>query len=141
MRQERNANEKFAALENASAKRTEDMQKQRTENAINRHKQFVANAMEDVALKERLRQEDLKQDCRASTIMMNNAKRLISEEEEKRARDRATMKAYQDRIYQENIDNIRRRQENKLNSHEEDRYVFLCWRLLCIVNLSYPLCE
>lgn len=52
---------------------------------------------------------------------------VTAEEEEKRARDRAAMKAYQDRIYQENIDNIRRRQENKLNSHEEDRYVSRCF--------------
>lgn len=64
-----------------------------------------------------------------------------AEEEEKRARDRATMKAYQDRIYQENIDNIRRRQENKLNSHEEDRYVFSLLAVVAYCQFYPILCE
>lgn len=46
-----------------------------------------------------------------------------AEEEEKRARERERMKAYQDRIYQENLDDIERKARNKLQSFAEDKYV------------------
>lgn len=49
-----------------------------------------------------------------------------AEEEEKRARERERMKAYQDRIYQENLDDIERKARNKLQSFAEDKYVLIC---------------
>lgn len=121
--QEHLSNESFASLEHDKAQKMADMQSKRMQDARNRHEQFVRNAMEDIALKETLKQSELKADLRASTIMVNNAKKYLAEEEEKRARERMRMKEYQDKIYQENLDNIRRRQENKQNSHSEDRRI------------------
>lgn len=59
------------------SKRSDDIQRQRHEDAIRRHKQFVQNAYEDVALKEALRARALREDLTASTIMINDAKKSI----------------------------------------------------------------
>jgi hypothetical protein len=108
---------------NDATARWANLQKQREEAAKARQLSFVQHALEDIATKEKLRQEALTTDLRASTIMVNQAKKWIAEEEEQKSRNRSLMKEYQDKIYQENLDNIRRRQENKHNSHAEDRYV------------------
>jgi hypothetical protein len=108
---------------NDATARWANLQQQREEAAKDRQQTFVKHALEDIAVKEKLRQEALATDLRASTIMVNQAKQWIAEEEEKKARNRSLMKEYQDKIYQENLDNIRRRQENKHNSHAEDKRI------------------
>ncbi len=75
--QEHLSNESFASLESDKAQKMADMQNKRTQDARNRHEQFVRNAMEDIALKESLKQSELKADLRASTIMVNNAKKYL----------------------------------------------------------------
>jgi len=113
----------FAQLEDATSKRSDEMQRKRTEDAINRHKQFVQNAIEDVALKQAMRQAQLKEELRASAIMINNAKRLLAEEEEKKNRDRDLMRKYQATIYEENLRNTERKAQIKLLTQAEDRRI------------------
>jgi hypothetical protein len=97
------------------------LQKQRDEAAILRHKQFIDHAIEDIHYKEEKREEYLKEELKASTIMINQAKKLLQLDEEKKQQQRAFMKHYQDTIYQENLDNIERKQRHKLGSFAEDK--------------------
>ena len=53
------------------------MQKHRTEDAIRRHKQFIANAVEDMGIKRKQKEKDMLDDIFASTVMINKAKELI----------------------------------------------------------------
>jgi hypothetical protein len=53
--------------------------------------------------------------------MVNNAKKLIAEEEQKRRRDKEYQKKYQDTVYQENLNNIERKQKAKMDNFAEDR--------------------
>ena len=41
------------------AKRTEDMQKKRVQDARNAHKQFINNALEDIHLRKQIREKEL----------------------------------------------------------------------------------
>ena len=59
------------------AKRTEDLQKSREQQAIDRHKQFVDNALEDIALKRAQHEHAMREDLTASTVMINHAKQMI----------------------------------------------------------------
>lgn len=105
------------------AKRTEDLQKSREQEAINRHKQFVANALEDVAIKRKNHEEFLRQELTASTIMVNNAKKLMALDELKKDKVRDAAKHYQEQMYQENLDNIARKQKQKQDSFDEDKRI------------------
>jgi len=100
------------------------MQKKRDADAIARHKQFIANAIEDIGIKHNQHEYYLKDELTASTVMVNNAKKLIQQDEMKKSKDKEQLKYFQDIIYQENIDNITRKQKAKLDSFVEDKYVF-----------------
>lgn len=63
---------------------------------------------------------------------LNSTLPWAAEEEDKRARERARMKAYQDRIYQENLDDIARKTQNKLQSFAEDKYVSYVCVCVCV---------
>lgn len=67
----------FAALEDATAKRTEEMQKGRVQDAIRRQKQFIQHALDDIATKHAKHELFLKEELTASTIMVNNAKKMM----------------------------------------------------------------
>lgn len=69
----------FAKLEDSTAKRTEDLQRSRVEDAIRRHKQFISNALEDIHIKKLRKEQEMYEDCMASTVMINKAKQLIGE--------------------------------------------------------------
>jgi hypothetical protein len=47
--------------------------------AIERHAEFVRNALEDIALKREKHEKALREELTASTVMVNNARRLIGE--------------------------------------------------------------
>lgn len=70
-------NNLFAKLEDSTAKRTEDLQKSRVEDAIRRHKQFISNALEDIHIKKQRKEQEMYEDCMASSVMINKAKQLI----------------------------------------------------------------
>mmetsp|Transcript_2371 Transcript_2371/g.3728 ORF Transcript_2371/g.3728 Transcript_2371/m.3728 type:complete len:557 (-) Transcript_2371:102-1772(-) len=118
-----NADTVFAALEDATAKRTEDMQRKRTEDAINRHKQFISNAVEDMEVKRKQKEKNMMDDLLASTIMINNAKKAIADEEQRKVDEKDYHRAYQERLFQENLDNIERKARLKAKSHDEDRRI------------------
>eukprot|EP01034_Spumella_vulgaris_P026649 gene26649-33258_t len=117
------ANTVFAALEDATAKRQEDMQKKRTEDAINRHKKFISNAVEDIATKKERREREMLEEITASAIMINKAKQLIALDEQKKADEKAFHKARQEALFQENVVNLERKQRERLKQFSEDKRI------------------
>jgi hypothetical protein len=111
----------FAALEGKTAQRMADLQKSRTEGAINRHKQFISNALEDTETKRVKKAKELMLDITASTIMINNAKKAIAAKEQKKVDEREYHKKYAEVLFQENVVNIERKANLKKNDHAEDK--------------------
>ncbi len=105
------------------AKRTEDLQRSREQAAINNHKRFIANALEDIAIKRKNHEEFLRQELTASTVMVSNAKKLMALDALKKDKERENAKQYQEQMYQENLYNIERKQKMKLDSFSEDKRI------------------
>eukprot|EP01031_Cornospumella_fuschlensis_P040270 gene40270-49069_t len=115
--------DQFALIEGAHAKGYEDLEKNRQADAVRRHKEFIQNALEDIQVKHTRKMQDLTEELTASAIMIRKARDAVHDEEERQRKHRDFMKAYQDKIYQENLDDLRRKQENKLKSQEEDKRI------------------
>eukprot|EP01039_Chlorochromonas_danica_P001408 gene1406-1531_t len=121
--EERVDHERFAQLEHLYAKKYEDLEKNRNEEAIQRHRQFIQHAMEDMASKHEQRQKELTEELTASAIMISHAKQMMQAEEAKRQADRDYQRRYQETIYEENVVNLRRRELEKAKAQEEDRRI------------------
>lgn len=115
--------DQFALIEGAHAKGYEDLEKNRQADAVRRHKEFIHNALFDMQVKHDRKMKDLTEELTASAIMINKAKDAVKDEEEKQRRQREFMKDYQDKIYQENLDDMQRKLENKLKTQDEDKCV------------------
>uniref|UniRef100_A0A7S3GV59 Trichohyalin-plectin-homology domain-containing protein n=1 Tax=Spumella elongata TaxID=89044 RepID=A0A7S3GV59_9STRA len=113
----------FAALEDARSKRQEDMQKGRVEDAIRRHKQFIANAVEDMGIKRKQKEKDMLDDIFASTVMINKAKELIAAEERKKQEDKEYHKHYQEVLFKENQENLARKAEERARAFAEEKRI------------------
>mmetsp|Transcript_13745 Transcript_13745/g.30307 ORF Transcript_13745/g.30307 Transcript_13745/m.30307 type:complete len:534 (-) Transcript_13745:226-1827(-) len=113
----------FAALEGKTAQRMADLQKGRTEDAINRHRQFISNAVEDIETKRVKKAKELMLDITASTIMINKAKQAIAAEEQKKVDGKEYHKRYADVLFQENLANIERKANLKKNDFAEDKRI------------------
>lgn len=112
-------NNVFAKLEDERAKRTEDLQKKRTQDAINRHKQFIANALEDMETKRKQKEQEMIKDMMENTRMINKDNQSVVQEHEKKKRMMEYNRQYQERLYQENLDAIARKERQKREYAEE----------------------
>lgn len=72
-------------------------------------------------LKQQQHEKYLREELFASTVMMNNVRKLMNDDEQKKQQLRNGMKQYQEQMYQENLDNIARKQKNKMDSFAEDK--------------------
>ena len=114
----------LARAENESSKKSDDVQKKRREDAVNRQKQFISNALEDIETKRKKREVLFNEEMRASQMMISKAKWLIDQEEQKQRAKKAHEKVLNDRLYQENLESLARKEREKLRRFEEDKRIF-----------------
>lgn len=113
--------EKYARIVEESSKKADDVQQKRKADAIRRHKQFIAHAVEDMELKKKQQEEFLRSEIEASTLMICASKLKQEEEEKKKLEMRRLMKIEQERLYEENLESLRRKAEEKKRLHEMDK--------------------
>jgi hypothetical protein len=79
------------------------MQAFRVQDARDRQKQFINNAVEDIERKAKIREKKLVEEITSSTIMVNKAADAMKDDDIKKAQLKAYNKAYQDSVYQDNL--------------------------------------
>lgn len=113
--------EKLAKIQYESSKKFEDIQIKKKQDAINRQKQFIAHALEDIETKRVQRQRDLIEEITTSTIMVNKAKALIALEEKQKQESKAYHKNYQDQVYKDNLIRLEKKEKERQFNFAEDR--------------------
>ena len=116
--------EHLARTENESSKKSDDVQKRRKEDAVNRQKQFISNALEDIETKRKKREALFNDEMRASQMMISKAKWLIEQEEQKQQAKKGHEKMLNERLYQENQESLARKEREKLTRFAEDKRIF-----------------
>jgi hypothetical protein len=119
-----NANDKFAALEDETSRRSDAIQKARRDDAVRRHKQFIDNALEDIETKRKKREQEYIEDMKASQFMIQKAQYMIQLEEEKKREKKELEAKRQAEAYQENLDSIARKAALKQWNNEENKRIF-----------------
>ena len=77
--------------------------------------------MEDIATKKAQREREMLNEITASTIMINKAKKLIQDEEQRKKDDKVYHQRYQETLYNENLENLERKQKERLKQFAEDK--------------------
>lgn len=72
-----------------------------------------------------LHQQALKEDLTASAIMINNAKQHLLAEELLRQQTKEKERQYQEKIMQENMEDMKRKQLQKLRNNDEDKRILM----------------
>lgn len=128
------ANDNFANLEEETSRRSDAVQKARREDAIRRHKQFIANALEDIEIKRKKREEEYLEDMKASQFMIQKAQYMIQLEEEKKKERRELETKRHAEAYQENLDSIARKAALKQWNSDEDKRIFAVAEKMHLAN-------
>lgn len=116
-------NEKLAKLSYETSKKYEDLQKKRNEDARTRHKEFIANALEDIETKRVQKEKDLIEEITSATIMVNKAKAAIVQEAKAKESSKIYHKNYQDAVYQDNIARLARKEKEKLDDWADTKRI------------------
>jgi len=117
------SNNDFGVLEDLTAKKTEDLQKFRMEDAVRRHKQFIANAVSDMGIKAKRLERDMKEDLLASAIMIKKDNDALVAQFQKKEEDKKSAQAFQDIVYQDNLESLERKRIHRLNNFAEDKRI------------------
>jgi hypothetical protein len=108
-----NDDDKILAIVEAKSKADDDVQQQRKRDAIRRQKQFVENCLEDVGVKRKQQLDELENEMRASSIMIEKNNYMIEQDRLKAENLKKEMKKIQDSLMLESIEISERKQREK----------------------------
>jgi len=113
----------LAAITEASSKRSDDIQRQRREDAIERQKKFIMHALEDIETKRVKREKALRQEIEASTMSNNKTRALIALDEKNRAEKKAAEMLRLEKLFQENQASLKRKELAKQALNAETKRI------------------
>ena len=119
-----NSDEKLAALVEETSKKADDVQKARKAAAVERHKLFIRNALEDIETKRIKREAELNKEIEAAVKTNNRVKALIEEDKLKiEARKQAEGKRLE-ALWNENQAELKRKADLKYAEGQENLKIF-----------------
>ena len=86
--------------------------------------QYLNNAVEDIGRRTILREQALKEELEGNIVMIQMDLAAVEKEKQKVAARKAHEAALQERLYQENLESLARKEHLKLSEWEKDKYVF-----------------
>jgi len=119
-----NSDEKLIAIQEAASKAADDVQKKRAADARIRQATFIKYAIEDIEVKAKKRAAELEREIEASTMTINKVKAAMALEEKQKADKKAVEAERLERLFQENQENLRRKERERQRQWEEDKRIF-----------------
>lgn len=116
--------DKLAALVEATSKKADDVQKARKVDAIERHKQFIRNALEDIELKRVRKEKELAHETEAAVMTNNRVKALIAEDKRKVNERKGREAQRLADLWTENQRELKRKADIKLADGQENLRIF-----------------
>lgn len=123
MKAEEGRDDHFAIIEEQMSKKSDDIQKQRKADAINRQKQFIQHALDDIETKKKKREKLFISDMEASQMMISKSNYLQEVENKKNADKKETMAKNQAKLFLENLASLEKKEKEKLLGFEEDKRI------------------
>jgi hypothetical protein len=117
-------NEKLAALVEQTSKKADDVQKARKVDAINRHKQFIRNALEDIETKRLRKEREMRFETEAAVMTNNRVKALIAEDKKKIEAKKAVEAQRLADLWAENQRELKRKEDIKFADGQENLRIF-----------------
>lgn len=115
---------KLAAITEATSKRADDVQRKRRMDAVTRQKQFINYALTDIDTKAQKRARELEREIEASTMMINKVKAEMAMDEKLKADKKAAEALRLEKLYIENQESLKRKEEIKIKQFAEDKRIF-----------------
>lgn len=119
-----NTDEKLLALVEQTSKKADDVQKARKADAIERHKQFIRNALEDIELKRLRKEKELAHETEAAVMTNNRVKALIAEDKRKVEERKAKEAKRLEDLWEENQRELKRKADIKFADGQENLRIF-----------------
>ena len=119
-----NSDEILAAIQEASSKAADDVQKKRREDARVRQQTFIGYALHDIDVKAKKRAAELEREIEASTMTINKVKAAMALEEKQKADKKALEAQRLERLRQENEENLKRKDILRQRQWQEDKRIF-----------------
>lgn len=119
-----NTDEKLAALVEETSKKADDVQKARKVDAIERHKQFIRNALEDIETKRLRKERELAHETEAAVMTNNRVKALIAEDKRKAEQRKGKEAQRLADLWTENQRELKRKADIKLADGQENLKIF-----------------
>lgn len=118
------SDEKLAALVEETSKKADDVQKARKVAAVERHKQFIRNALEDIETKRIRHENELNKEIEAAVKTNNRVKALIAEDKVKAEKRKVKEAARLAALWDENQAELKRKADIKYKDGQENLAIF-----------------
>jgi hypothetical protein len=105
------------------SKKNDDIQKQRRTDSVNRQKQFIQHALDDIEIKKKKREKLFVSDMEASQMMISKSNYLQEVENKKNADKKEEAARQQERLFKENVASLEKKEKDKLKGYAEDKRI------------------